>query len=430
MFDVLLKYDYLPISEKDIIQRVACQGKDIRLVDLNVVRKNYKELKDAFPYATAYAAVKANTSEGILEVLNEEGSNFEIATIEELEECIIRGIDPAKIIFTHPAKDQIEIEQAFERGITRFTSDSEEDLALIAKHAPGSKVMIRIKTENNDQARDQNILTGFNSRFGVTDAHAKELLRSAKTQGLKPYGLSFHVGTQEENVCAWNSTIQKAAKIFKDMATEGILLEALDIGGGLPSQYKESIPKISEYGEAIGRAINQHFDGNLPKEIMFEPGRAISAMAGVTIGRVINVKNHEYDASKYIVTVSTGKFSAGLFNVGNGMIFYRKKNDSEVEKISDEFSKQADIYGKACASFDKPIEGPDIYVPIGIQSGDLVAFTGTGAYSGEMVTKWCSKSPPTTITFDSQHREVLGEHTARIYEEQASLQQRVLPAKT
>jgi ornithine decarboxylase len=394
---MLVTLDGVTISSSEIVTRVM-SGEDIRLIDLNIVRENYKKLQEAFSYADIYTAVKANTSEGILEVLNKEGASFEIATIEELRECIRRGITVEKIIFTHPAKDSVEITEAFESGITNFTSDSEEDLNLIAKHAPGASVMIRIKTANEDKNHD--LLTGFNGRFGVENCHAKDLLRQAKALGLKPYGISFHVGTQQEDVDAWDATISKSAMIFTEMAAEGINLEMLDIGGGFPSRYKESIPELSQYGEAIGQAISKHFGEVPPAEIILEPGRAISAMAGITIGRVINVKKHEYDESKNIVTLSVGKFSAGLFNVGNGIAFCKEEED-KLNVIHDESLKQADIYGKVCASLDKPIEGPDIYIPAELASGDIVVFTGTGAYSGEMITNWCSKSIPTTITFDS-----------------------------
>lgn len=398
MPNIAVKFETPDITENEIVQRVE-SGEDIRLLDLNIVRDNYRNLKEAFPYATTYAAVKANTSEGILEVLNQEGSNFEVATIEELNECTSRQIKPEKVIFTHPAKDAVEISKAHAAGVDRFTSDSEEDLSLIAKYAPGSKVMIRMKTANEDKEHDT--LTGFNSRFGVSDENVKSLLIKSKEMGLEPYGIAFHVGTQQEDINAWDSTIKKAAKIFKDMKEDGIELEVLDIGGGFPSRYKDSIPLPEKYGEAIGRSINEHFEKCPPKEVIYEPGRSISAMAGVTLGRVINVKSEK---SKDIVTLSTGRFNAGLFNVGNGMTFYRKNTEGSIEKIPDKIAKKADIYGKACASFDQPVEGSEVHVPAGLKSGDLVSFTGTGAYSGEMTTNWCSKAPPTTITFDSSRK--------------------------
>lgn len=398
MLDLLIGLSAPAELSGTLIEKVT-SGEDIRLINLDIVRKNYHELKKAFPYAVSYTAVKANSAEGILELLNEEGASFEIATIEELRKSIKRGISPERIIFSHPAKDAIEIAESFKIGVNRFASDSQEDIALIAKHAPGSKVMVRIKTSHED--KNHNSLTGFNERFGVTPAAATNLLRSLKSLGLEPYGVSFHVGTQEEDVNAWDWAIMRAASIFKELKNEGTELEVLDIGGGFPSRYKSKIPALSEYGEAIHRSINKHFSGALPQKIIIEPGRAISAMAGITFGRVINVKPCEHDDSRYIVTLSTGKFSAGLFNVGNGMFFYRKTSSGKMKNLSGASSKKADIHGKGGASFDRPIEGDDICMPGDLKSGDIVIFTGTGAYSGEMTTNWCAKSPPRTITLSN-----------------------------
>lgn len=402
MLDVLEGLGKSPISELKISERVL-SGEDIRLVDLGIVKQNYREFKESFPYAKIYAAVKANTSSGVLESLNEEKSCFEIATIEELRVCLERGIDSKSIIFTHPSKDAIEISEAFESGVNRFTSDNLEDISLIAKYAPNSKLMIRIKTANEDKNDDT--LTGFNERFGVSASNAKKLFLEGKRLGLNPYGLCFHVGTQQEDVNAWDATIKISANIFSELAKEEIYLEVLDIGGGFPSKYKKGMPKLSEYESAISQSLNNHFNQQLPKEIFIEPGRALSAMAGITFGRVINVKPHEYESDKSIVTLSTGKFSAGLFNVGNGMTFYRKNDFGNIERVLGKERFKADVYGKACASFDTPVEGDDIFVPSDLKSGDLVAFTGTGAYSGEMITNWCSKSVPTTITFDSEKKK-------------------------
>lgn len=254
--------------------------------------------------------------------------------------------------------------------------------------------MIRMKTGNPSKVDDE--LTGFDGRFGVGAEKCKELLFSAKEMGLVPYGISFHIGTQEENVNAWDSSIESTSKIFKELKTKGIKLEVLDIGGGFPSRFRSDIPELNEYGKAIKESLDKHFGNDLPKELIIEPGRGLSAMAGITIGRVIQVKSHEHDPKKCIVTLSTGRFSAGLFNVGNGFIFYSKNDEGKHEILNDDITREAEVYGKACASFDKPKEG-EFWVTANLKSGDIVAITGTGAYSGEMVTKWCSKLPPTDI---------------------------------
>jgi ornithine decarboxylase len=374
-------------------------GEDVRLLDLDVVRRNYAEMREAFPFALIYAAVKANSSSGILEVLNEQGSRFEIATIEEMQQCIERGIAPQNIIFSHPAKDALEIAAAHKVGIRHFVSDSAEDVALLAAHAPNSKVIVRMITANEERSQEE--IIGFNARFGVYAEQAIALLKQAKASGLQAHGICFHVGTQQEDVHAWDKTIENAAHIYNTLSTENIHLPMLDLGGGLPSRYKADIAPLSQYGKAIGEALKTHF-ANIPlQEIVIEPGRSLSAMAGVTLGRVINVKPCEDNENQLIITISTGRFSAGLFGVGNQIFFYRN-HGGKIQAFENEPVKKAMVYGKACASFDTPMEGTDVYAPATIASGDIVAFNGTGAYSGQMVTEWCSKKAPTTLCFDSR----------------------------
>jgi len=379
----------------DIFKKVS-SGEDVRLVNLDIVRDNFRKLRQAFSHAIPFIAVKANSSEGILETLDKEGSSYEVATIEELKSCLDKGIDPHKILFSHPAKDRVEIAEAYRLGVNKYVSDSEEDLGLIAQHAPGSEVLVRLRTANTD--KDGDSLTGFNDRFGVNAEQAKFMLGEASRMGLSASGLAFHVGTQQENVDSWDATIKMSADIFKEMSQKGMSLKYLDIGGGFPSRYKPGLPEYAEYGEAIHASLREHFKDDLPK-ILYEPGRSVSATAGLTVGRVINVK-HNFERA--IVTLSTGRFSAGLFNVGNGMAFYRLSEDGDVTNLSkDKPHVLADVYGKACASFDTPVEGDDVSVPENLKSGDIVVFSGTGAYSGEMVTNWCSKEPPRTITYDT-----------------------------
>ncbi len=328
MFDTLIQLGNLPVSEEEIVKRVL-SGEDLRLINLNIVRKNYQELKEAFSYAAIYAAVKANSEKGILEVLKEEGSNFEVATVEEVWKCISKS-------------------------------------------------------------------------------NVKKLLKLAKGLGLVTEGIAFHVGTQREELISWDSTIEVAASIFREMANEeGMRLTTLDVGGGFPARYKDEIPMFSAYGVTISDAINKYFAGMLPKEIIIEPGRAISAMAGATIGRVINVKQSEHDDSLYIVTLSTGRMSAGLvkeINIAINIYFYRKKQyDDTVSRLSDEFFKNADMYGKDGGVF--LIEKPDVRVPVGLKSGDIIVLMGTGAYCGQWAAnQFCGKYAPTTIIFDDSKK--------------------------
>jgi ornithine decarboxylase len=370
----------------EIFEKVK-SGEDLRLINFNLVKENYLDFKKYFPFADVYAAVKAISAQGMIRLLDSLGSNFEIATIEELILCLNQDVSPDQIIFTHPAKDQVEIEGAFNLGVQNFVSDSIEDLNLLARYAPGANILIRIKAINPSKENDE--ITGFDLRFGATKDESASLVLKAFDLGLKVDGICFHIGTQEENVKNWDASIKKASEIFHELDSLGIRLNTLNIGGGFPSRYKQEIPHLEEYGQSIYSSIAKYFDKNLPNKIIIEPGRGLAAMAGITIGRVIQVKKQD---KKSIVTLSTGKFSAGLFSVGNGFHFFRSNHSllSDLELVD------ADVYGKACASFDKPKDGA-FKIPAELKSGDIVVITGTGAYSGEMSNSWCSKTKPRDV---------------------------------
>ena len=391
----------LPVTQKEIVNRVS-RGEDIEVVDLNIVRKNYKAIKEAFPYASIYAAVKALSVQeeipsvvpdgGMLSILNRLDARFEVATIEEFRKLKLINVSSKHIIFTHPDKDALEIRESYQGGLRTFVSDSLPDLHLLAENAPQSKVLIRIATTMGIEDSGS-----FNIRFGVDKESAKQLLRQAEQLSLQPIGLAFHVGTQTESPKLWESTIQIAADIFKDMKEEGVSLNTLSIGGGLPARSREEIPEYAQYGTAIKKYLDNSFGEFLPQEIIIEPGRGLSGMSGVTIGRVINTKTI---GENYIVTLSIGKFSAGLFGFGLNINFYLK--DKKGFYYSSEDYKLGSVYGKAATGIDRTHLEEVVNVPKDLTTGDLAVFSGTGAYSAHIAAPNWGKKSPTRIIFDSQ----------------------------
>ena len=391
---------FLPLSDREIISRVS-KGEDLQFIDIGIVRKNYKLLKFSFPYAKIYCAVKALSLQkkvssivprgGMISLLDHLGSHFEIATVEEYRKLKSLGISPKRIFFTHPDKDDLEVEESYKGGVRFFVSDSLSDLNILSRKAPGVSVLVRIKTTKAGPG------SWFNNRFGISPDRAKKLLKEAQKLSLNPIGISFHCGTQAENPKLWEKPIKDSANIFKDMKETGLTLDYLDIGGGFPAPIKKGIPSYSEYGKVIKTYLKKYFKKDLfPKKIIIEPGRALSGMSGVTIGRVINTK---YIDRKYIVTVSPGKYSAGMDGIGYNVNFYFKSGHSL--SCPEQDFILGSVYGKACSTID--IIEASVRVPKKLQSGDLVVFSGTGAYSSHTSSSnWCGRKSPTQIIFDSQ----------------------------
>lgn len=395
-----------------LVSKIQKDGESYNFLDLNVVKHNYNQIRANIPFLP-YIAVKANSAEGILELLLNEGANFEIAGAGELELCMEKGIPGSKILFSHPSKSSDAIAQAYQYGIRQYVSDSETDLELIAQNAPGSSILIRTTTGNSRGENDDKI--GFDKRFGVKPENAVGLLKRAQSLGLKPIGLAMHVGTQQEDVTAWNYPIKKASEIFAEAKSQGINLTTLDLGGGFPSRYSKKLPEYKKYGEAISAALSREFQEQSMPKIYIEPGRSISAMAGISIGKVTSVKPSEVDDKKQVVTLSIGRYNAGLYGVGHKVRFYRPNKDGMLEKLSssDSDSKESAVFGGVCASFDTPLD-EGVKLPSSLKPDDIVIFSGTGAYTRQMQTEWCRVKNPNNITFDLLPRSETTKFTDRV----------------
>ena len=386
----------LPLSEAEIIHRVL-GGEDLHIVNVNIARHNYQRLKSAFPYAKIYSAVKALSTKGLLEMLKDKNSCFEIATIEELKKLKQLDIPSQNILFSHPDRDVLETRTAFQSGLNFFISDSEEDLQCIAKKAPKSKILIRLSIPPPLPLKPENT---YNRRFGVNITTAKKLLKLARKLNLRAEGLAFHIGTQVKNSQAWEEPIQKAGVLFKEMRKEDIFLSTLDLGGGFPIQY-ETAPDIFEYSKKIWKSLNENFKkAELPK-IILEPGRGISGSSGLTVGRVIRVKTIGEKHSHFTVTLSTGRWNAGLIGVGYQINFYSHLKNGALYPLSKEKHVLGAIYGKSSSSMDRIHNIPEVLIPKNLKSGDIAVFSGTGAYINQMSSEFCGKKIPTNIVFDS-----------------------------
>ena len=248
-------------------------------VNLQMVKDAYHALQRALPQASIFYAVKSNPHPDIVRCIDIIGGSFEIASATEMEELIHQGLDPVDMLFTNPVKMPDHIRRAWNAGVWRFSFDSLIELEKIAGEAPGAAVLVRL------QAPRFNSSVASEGKFGINGQSALQLMRQAKNLGLKPYGIAFHVGSQMESPQPWRPAIQSAAKLMRQLQDEGIQLEMLDIGGGFPAFYGQSLPDISEYGACITKALKEFLPYKV--RIVTEPGRFLVANAGMLTATVI-----------------------------------------------------------------------------------------------------------------------------------------------
>ena len=205
----------------------------------------------------------------------------------------------------------------YQQGVRMFATDSEADLRNIAKAAPGSKVYVRILTEGTMTAD-----WPLSRKFGCESDMAMDLMILARDLGLEPYGVSFHVGSQQREIGAWDAALGKVKVIFSRLLEEdGIQLKMINMGGGFPANYLYRTNDLATYAAEITRFLQEDFGNELPK-IIIEPGRSLISNAGVLVSEVVLISRKSRTALHRWVYTDVGKFS-GLIETLDESIKFR-----------------------------------------------------------------------------------------------------------
>lgn len=347
------------------------------IVDLDVVKQNYTALQEALPQAHIYYAVKANPAQEILKNLASYGGFFDVASIGEIKLCLAQNIPPQKISFGNTVKSKEALIYSHEIGISLFAFDCIEELEKIAEYAPKSRVYCRLTVVNNGASWP------LSRKFGTDTENAFQLLKKAKNLGLEPVGLSFHVGSQQNLVHSYSEAIAQAAPIFYRLKEEeNITLSLLNLGGGFPSDYGVTIPKITDFAAAITHALKEYLS-DIPLELMVEPGRYMVGNAGIVHSQILlaSQRSSNQDALRWIY-LDIGRFG-GLAETEGESIRYpfitEKDQDERIPSI---------LAGPTCDSADVLYEKTPIMLPKSLKTGDYVTILSTGAY----VSTYCSTS--------------------------------------
>src|SRR6266446_4537361 len=244
------------------------------VIDLDAVARSYQLLRWHLPQAKVYYAVKANPAPENVGRLRGLQANFDVASRAEIELCLAQGASSERMSFGNTMKKERDIAYAYEQGMRLFAFDSASELEKLGRAAPGARVFCRILV---DCAGAEWPLS---RKFGCTPEMAVDLLRHARELGLDPYGVSFHVGSQQTDLAQWDSAIGTAARMFTLLAETDINLRMVNVGGGFPAHYRNDVPAIDGYARAVMAAITRHFGNHLP-EIIVEPGRPLVGDAGI-----------------------------------------------------------------------------------------------------------------------------------------------------
>ncbi len=353
------------------------------LIDPKNVVKNYRRLVKAFKKdIEVYYAVKANSHIEFLRHLSREGCSFDVASIGEIMKLISLGVKPERMSFGNTIKKPSDIDIAYTMGIDLFAVDSEMEIDKLAKYAPGSRVFVRIHTSGLESDWP------LSKKFGTDVDHAVELVEWARFRGLKPIGVSFHVGSQNYNPKNWEIAIKDTAYVFEQSAKKHrIILDFVNTGGGWPVKHVKPIPAVEEIAEVIESSVEKYIGRDVV--IATEPGRYMVGNAGTLVSTVILRSKRMGSEWVYI--------DAGVFH-GLMETIEDFRYEVVVYGKEDAPKKTFTLAGPTCDSVDVIYD--EIELPENVTEGDKVIFINAGAYTVEYGTNFNGIPSPAVYTVE------------------------------
>jgi ornithine decarboxylase len=351
------------------------------VVDLDVVRENYLAFAKSLPDSKVFYAVKANPAPEILKLLASLGCCFDVASVNETQAALDAGASPERISYGNTIKKESDIAAAFALGVTLYAVDCEAEVEKVARAAPGSRVICRIHCDGTGSEWP------LSRKFGCEPEFATDILELAYKRGLVAHGISFHVGSQQHNVEAWDRALASAAAIFRGCSERGINLAMVNLGGGFPARYVRKTPKLESYGKAIFRALRRHFGNAIPETIV-EPGRGLVGNAGVIEAEVVLIAKRSPEDEVRWVYLDIGKFH-GLAETIDESIRYPIRTPHDRDETA-----PCVIAGPTCDSVDVLYQKNPYPLPVSLAIGDKVLIEAAGAYTAAYSSVGFNGFPP------------------------------------
>lgn len=356
------------------------------------------------PHLVCYA-VKSNPNIAILNVMAKLGSGFDIVSQGELERVLAAGGDPAKVVFSGVAKSEPEITRALEVGIRCFNVESEAELLRINEVAGrlGKTAPISLRVNPDVDAHTHPyISTGLKeNKFGVSVEQAREVYKLAATlSNIKIVGMDCHIGSQLTELQPFLDAVDRLIVLMEQLKQDGITLKHLDLGGGLGVTYTdETPPHPTEYAKALWEKLSAFSE----LEIIVEPGRAITANAGILVTKVEYLKSNE---SRNFAIVD-----AGMNDMIRPALYQAYMNILEIDRTLAREEKMYDVVGPICETSD--FLGKQR--KLAIAQGDYLAQRSAGAYGASMSSNYNSRPRTAEVMVDGdkayliRRREALNE---------------------
>lgn len=386
------KNNQLMAEEIPVSQLAQQFGTPLYIYSRATLERHWHAFDDALaghPHLICFA-VKSNPNLALLNLLAKLGSGFDIVSQGELERVLAAGGDPKKVVFSGVAKSHTEITRALEVGIRCFNVESEAELLRINQIAQQLNQQAPISLRVNpdvDAKTHPYISTGLKkNKFGVSVKRAREVYRLAKSlSNIEIIGMDCHIGSQLTEIQPFLDSADRLLILLEQLREDGIHLHHLDLGGGLGVRYSdENPPHPTEYASALLAKFK-----NYPElEIILEPGRAISANAGILVTKVEYLKSNE-DFNFAIV-------DTGMNDMIRPALYQAYMEIIEVDRTLSRETRTYDVVGPICETSDFLGKGRQL----AIAEGDLLAQRSAGAYGASMASNYNSHAKAAEVLVD------------------------------
>lgn len=359
--------------------------------------KSYADALGDWPHLVCFA-VKANSNLAVLNVLARQGAGFDIVSIGELERVIAAGGDPKKVVFSGVGKQAAEMERALEVGVYCFNVESEAELERLSAVASRRNQVAHISLRVNpdvDAKTHPYISTGLKeNKFGIDINDAPRVYAKAATlPGIEIKGVDCHIGSQLTEIRPFLDALDRVLGLVDTLAAQGITIEHLDLGGGLGVKYRDETPATAgEYIAAIKARL-----GERRFKLIFEPGRYITANAGVFLTSVEYLKLNEHKNFAIIDGAMNDLIRPALYGAWQEI--------RTVSETSSEPKRTYDLVGPVCETGD--FLGKDR--ELAIKAGDVVAVMSAGAYGFVMASNYNTRGRAAEIMVDGTQNYVVRE---------------------
>lgn len=354
---------------------------------LTAAFRDYDRAFGERPHLVCYAA-KANSSLAVLNLLARLGSGFDIVSGGELKRVVAAGGDPAKTVFSGVGKSEEEMRLALSLGILCFNVESQSELLRLEKVARemNRRAPVSLRVNPDVDARTHRyISTGLKeNKFGVAFGEALELYRRAQRSAhLETKGVGCHIGSQLTDVAPLLDAAKKLLNLADRLASEGIVMQHLDFGGGLGIRYSdEALPTAAEW---VGALLS--LAGDRAQRLLIEPGRSVAGNAGALLTRIEYLKHGATRNFAVVDAAMNDLLRPSLYDAYHEVLPVRRAALA---------AQEYDVVGPVCESADFLARARRLAV----SEGDLLAVMSAGAYGMSMSSNYNSRPRAAEVMVD------------------------------